>query len=182
MNGKGTLCGWFKSQSNYTNYLGTTQPPFHSSTYMYLLYRIYSKKEQNCRRMSLSSSSQYDETKWQVKRLVTVNHTEAVSLMRGFFAGIAGIFGGPVDSMNQKMNDVTNALTRKLAAELGSGECMVGVHIQFAEFGRNESNTFLSGSAVGTILSPRAPSSPLAMSQGGSKRRQSQSQSRRHRR
>jgi len=122
--------------------------------------------------MSLSSSSQYDATQWKVKRFVTVNHTEAVSLMRGLFAGIAGIFGGPVDSMNKKMDDVTNALTQKLLQQMGSDEIMVGVHIQFAEFGRSESNTFLSGSAVGTLLTP-IDTSPLAMKQGGKQSRRS---------
>lgn len=120
--------------------------------------------------MSLSSSSQYDASKWKVTRFVTVNHTEAVSLMRGFFAGIAGIFGGPVDSMNKKMDDVTSALTQKLLQQLGSEEIMVGIHIQFAEFGRNESNTFLSGSAVGTVLAPIV-TSPLNMKQGGKQSR-----------
>jgi uncharacterized protein YbjQ (UPF0145 family) len=124
--------------------------------------------------MSLSSSSQYDTSLWQVKRLVTVNHTEAVSLLRGFFAGISGIFGGPIDSMNQKMDDVTNALTQKLSQQLGPGECMVGVHFQFAEFGRSESNTFLSGSAVGTILVPRVVA--LQPTKGGRARRQSRRQ------
>jgi len=121
--------------------------------------------------MSIATSSQYDQNKWEVKRLVTANHTEAVSLARGFVAGIVGIFGGPSDSMNQKMDDVVNQLKAKIEAQIGPGECVVGFQIQFAEFGRSESNTFLSGSGAGTLLTPKmggilAPMNPIGMGVG----------------
>ena len=113
--------------------------------------------------MSLSSSSQYDQTKWEVKRLLTVNHTEAVSLARGFVAGIIGIFGGPNDALNKKMDDVVDQLKHKIEQQMSPGECVVGLQIQFAEFGRTEQNTFLSGSAIGTLLGPKMSAVPLGM-------------------
>ena len=105
--------------------------------------------------MSISTSSQYDQAKWEVKRLVTANHTEAVSLARGLFAGIGAIFGGPNDMMNKKIEDVVEQLKIKISQQISPGECVVGFHMQFAEFGRSESNTYLSGSASGTILMPK---------------------------
>jgi len=126
-------------------------------------------------RMSLSSSSQYDQSKWEVKRLLTANHTEAVSLARGFVAGIIGIFGGPNDALNKKMDDVVDQLKHKIEQQMSPGECVVGLQIQFAEFGRTEQNTFLSGSAIGTLLGPKlsvAPSPAFApIGQGGRRTR-----------
>lgn len=113
----------------------------------------------------ISSSGQYDETKWKVKGIVTANHTEAVSVARGLFAGVAGMFGGPIDAMNKKMDDVVNKLKTKMQQQIGQGERIVGFNMQFAEFGRSESNTFISGSAVGTLLSPKT------MYGGGTRRR-----------
>lgn len=113
--------------------------------------------------MSISTSSQYDQAKWEVKRLVTANHTEAVSLARGLFAGIGAIFGGPNDMMNKKIEDVVEQLKVKIMQQISPGECVVGFHMQFAEFGRSESNTYLSGSASGTILMPKLNQGPVPL-------------------
>lgn len=104
--------------------------------------------------MSISSSSQYDITKWRVKGLITATHTESVSLARGIVAGMKGIFGGPSDIMNKKVDDVLGMVLEKLKTQVQSDECMVGVSLNFTEFGRSESNTWLSGIGTGTVLSP----------------------------
>jgi hypothetical protein len=105
--------------------------------------------------MNIATSDFYETDKYTVKSLVVATHTEALSLARGFVAGVMGIFGGKSDLMNKKVNDVMAVLIKKLQAKLGSGEKIVGVRFEFAEFGREESNSFLSGIATGTLLTPK---------------------------
>lgn len=107
--------------------------------------------------MSISTSGLYDLQKYESKALVTATHTEALSLARGFIAEIGGLFGGKSDLMNKKVNDVMTMLIEKLKKQLQSGERIVGASFEFAEFGRSEGSTFLSGIATGTIISPKAP-------------------------
>lgn len=105
--------------------------------------------------MSISTIDSYEIDKYKVKTLVLATHTEALSLGRGLVAGITGIFGGQSDIMNKKVNDVTASLVKKLQAKIGPGEKIVGVRFEFAEFGREQSNSFLSGIATGTLLTPK---------------------------
>ena len=99
--------------------------------------------------------------------MVLATHTEAVSLLRGFIAGVGGIFGGQSDSMNKKVDDVMSQLITKLKAQMGPGEMIVGAHFQFTEFGRDQSNSFLSGIATGTLLKRKS----LQRQQGGKTRK-----------
>lgn len=105
--------------------------------------------------MSISTSDFYDLQKYEVKALVTATHTEGLSLARGFVAEIGGIFGGKSDLMNKKVNDVMNMLILKLQKQIQGNERIVGTKFEFAEFGRSQGNTFLSGIATGTIISPK---------------------------
>jgi len=105
--------------------------------------------------MSLSTSGTYDTSKYEVKGLATATHTEGLSLLRGAVAEVSGLFGGKSDIMNKKVNDVMDNLIKKLKAQLGSNEKIVGLKFEFAEFGRSEGNTFLSGIATGTLLTPK---------------------------
>ena len=105
--------------------------------------------------MSISTSDFFDLQKYEVKALVTATHTEGLSLARGFIAEIGGIFGGKSDLMNKKVNDVMNMLIQKLQKQIQGSERIVGVSFEFAEFGRSEGNTFLSGIATGTIIAPK---------------------------
>ncbi len=57
--------------------------------------------------------------------------------------------------MNKKVNDVMNKLIEKLRAQLGTKEKIVGARFEFAEFGRSEGNTFLSGIATGTVIAEK---------------------------
>jgi uncharacterized protein YbjQ (UPF0145 family) len=111
--------------------------------------------------MSLTTSSQYDSNLWEVKGMLLANHTEAVSILRGFMAGVGGIFGGKSDIMNKKVDDVMSNLIQKLKAQIGPGEMVVAAHFQFTEFGRDESNTFLSGIATGTLLKRKGAEAPV---------------------
>lgn len=106
--------------------------------------------------MSLSTSDLYDPSKYEVKNLVTATHTEGLSLFRGAFAELGGLLGGKSDLMNKKVDDVMENLTSKLRKQINGGERIVGLKFEFAEFGRSEGNTFLSGIATGTLLSPKA--------------------------
>ena len=105
--------------------------------------------------MSIATTGHYDIEKYDVKSFVLVTHTEALSLGRGLVAGITGIFGGTSDIMNKKVDDVTNKLLAKLQTKVGPGEKIVGVRFEFAEFARQESNSFLSGIATGTLIAPK---------------------------
>jgi uncharacterized protein YbjQ (UPF0145 family) len=107
--------------------------------------------------MSIATTDFYETDKFKVKSFLLETHTEALSLARGFVAGITGIFGGQSDIMNKKVNDVTGKLLEKLKGKLGPGEKIVGVRFEFAEFGREQSNSFLSGIATGTLLTPKQP-------------------------
>lgn len=121
--------------------------------------------------MSVSTSDYYDLQKYEVKSLVLATHTEALSFARGFIAEIGGIFGGKSDLMNKKVNDVTLALIQKLQKQIQPGERIVGASFEFAEFGRSEGNTFLSGIATGTVIAPKAPTGGRRKRRKGTKTR-----------
>ena len=106
--------------------------------------------------MSISTSDHYDLQKYEAKALVTATHTEGLSLARGFVAELGGLFGGKSDLMNKKVNDVMMALIQKLQKQIQGNERIIGARFEFAEFGRSEGNTFLSGIATGTIIAPRS--------------------------
>jgi hypothetical protein len=67
--------------------------------------------------------------------------------------------------MNKKVNDVTGKLIQNLQAKIGPGEKIVAVRFEFAEFGREQSNSFLSGIATGTLLTPKQ-----ALTKGGTRK------------
>lgn len=104
--------------------------------------------------MALSTSDYYDLAKYKVKDIVTVSHTEALSVARGFVAGIGGIFGGKSDIMNKKIIDVEKNLKSKLREHLTGSDKIIGIKFNFTEFGRGETNMFLTGFASGTIITP----------------------------
>jgi len=102
--------------------------------------------------MSIATTGYYDTSKYQIKSFVTATHTEALSLARGFLAELGGLIGGKSDLMNKKVNDVMNKLIEKLKSQIHGSERIIGVKFEFAEFGRSEGNTFLSGIATGTVI------------------------------
>lgn len=120
--------------------------------------------------MSISTTDFYETDKYAVKSLVLVTHTEALSLGRGFVAGLTGIFGGTSDIMNKKVDDVTAQLLQKLQAKIGPGEKIVGVRFEFAEFARQEANSFLSGIATGTLLQPKQGVAPTGGKRRGTRK------------
>jgi uncharacterized protein YbjQ (UPF0145 family) len=105
--------------------------------------------------MSLSTSGFYDFSKYEVKGIVTATHTEGLSLFRGALAELGGLLGGKSDLMNKKVNDVMDNLILKLKGQIGVNERIVGLSVEFAEFGRSEGATFLSGIATGTLITPK---------------------------
>ena len=114
--------------------------------------------------MSIATTDYYDTEKYEVKSFVTATHTEALSLFRRIAAELGGLIGGKSDLMNKKVNDVMNKLIEKLRAQIGIKERIVGARFEFAEFGRSEGNTFLSGIATGTVIAEKPVS-------GGSRRK-----------
>lgn len=105
--------------------------------------------------MALSTSDYYDMTKYSVKDMVTVSHTEALSVARGFFAEVGGIFGGKSDIMNKKIIDVEKHLKTKLLERISGSDKIIGIKFNFTEFGRSEANSFLTGFASGTLITPK---------------------------
>jgi uncharacterized protein YbjQ (UPF0145 family) len=122
--------------------------------------------------MSIATTDFYETDKYKVKSIVLATHTEALSLARGFVAGIMGVFGGKSDLMNKKVNDVMAVLIKNLEAKIGPGEKIVGVRFEFAEFGREQSNSFLSGIATGTLIQPKQ-ARPVSSGGGKGKTRKS---------
>ena len=114
--------------------------------------------------MSIATTDYYDTAKYEIKSFVTATHTEALSLFRGFAAELGGLLGGKSDLMNKKVNDVMGKLIEKLKAQISGSEKIVGLRFEFAEFGRSEGNTFLSGIATGTIIGEKKQ-------QGGNKKK-----------
>ena len=128
---------------------------------------------------TVSTSDQYDVTKWTVRGIITATHTEAISVGRGFVADIGGIFGGQSDTMNKKLEDVLRQVRAKLEQQVGPGESLVGVKFNFTEFGRSQTATFLSAVASGTLLSPKQGGGGLLRSLRSSRRGQTRRNSRR---
>jgi len=103
--------------------------------------------------MNIYTTTQYDEAVWQPVKTIYVTHTEAVSLLRGIVGGITGLIGGEQIIMNKKIDDVTEALMKKVQKMIdGRNQCIMGLNIQLTEFGRQASNTTISGLAIGTLL------------------------------
>jgi uncharacterized protein YbjQ (UPF0145 family) len=115
--------------------------------------------------MSIATTGYYDIEKYEVKSFVTATHTEALSLFRGIAAELGGLIGGKSDLMNKKVNDVMNKLLEKLRAQLGVNEKIIGAKFEFAEFGRSEGNTFLSGIATGTIIGEKQTKGGMRINQ-----------------
>jgi hypothetical protein len=61
---------------------------------------------------------------------------------------------------------VMKSLIEKLQKRLGPGEKLVGVRFEFAEFGREQSNSFLSGIASATLLTPKQAPAVAAVKGG----------------
>jgi uncharacterized protein YbjQ (UPF0145 family) len=112
--------------------------------------------------MSVFTTTQYDASTWTPVKTIYATHTEAVSLLRGFVTGITSIIGGKQDMLNKKMDDVTEALMKKIKDQVDPDQCVVGLSIELAEFGRSETNSTISGLAMGTLLKKKG--------QGGGKR------------
>ena len=112
--------------------------------------------------MSVFTTPQYDASIWTPVKTIYATHTEAVSLLRGFVTGITSIIGGKQDMLNKKMDDVTGSLMKKMKAQVDSDQCVVGFSIELTEFGRSDTNTTISGLAMGTLLKKKM--------QGGARR------------
>ena len=106
--------------------------------------------------MSVFTTSQYDASIWTPVKTIYATHTEAVSLLRGFVTGITSIIGGKQDMLNKKMDDVTDALMKKIRGQVNSDQCVIGFSIELTEFGRSDTNTTISGLAMGTLLKKKA--------------------------
>jgi len=85
-------------------------------------------------------------------KTIYATHTEAVSLLRGLVSGVTSIIGGKQDFLNKKMDDVTDALMKKIKDQVETDQCVVGFSIELTEFGRSDANTTISGLAMGTLM------------------------------
>ena len=105
--------------------------------------------------MSVFTTGQYDSAIWTPVKTVYATHTEGVSILRGFVAGVGGIMGGKQDVLNKKMDDVTEKVMRKIRGMVDSDQCIVGLSIQLTSFGRQDTNSTISALAMGTLLKRR---------------------------
>jgi uncharacterized protein YbjQ (UPF0145 family) len=90
---------------------------------------------------------------------VFAQRVESISIVRNFFAGIAGIAGGRSTMMEKKMNDLTTVLLEELDQQAikkyPNAVALIDVDIHFSDIGKNDSNMFLAGQASATALIKR---------------------------
>ncbi len=115
--------------------------------------------------MFLSTSDVYDSSKYVAAGVVNSNHVEAISMLRGFGASIAGIFGSKSDLLTKKLSDAytgaLNSLQQDVSARYPNAVGIVGIRTELTELAQLG---FLALMVVGTVIVP-------GQSRGGSRRR-----------
>ena len=119
--------------------------------------------------MKATTTTNYDETKYEIIGIVESTTTRAISGFRQFFAKLVGTFGGESDLLNEKFmkarDDAIEALKQK-AAKMGA-DFLVGVSLttNVVNMGGTE---FLTYAGLGTALRRKAGVPPDV---GGKRRR-----------
>jgi uncharacterized protein YbjQ (UPF0145 family) len=119
--------------------------------------------------MKATTTTTYDETKYEVIGIVESTTTRAISEFRQFFAKLLGSFGGQSDLLNAKFmkarDDAIDALKQK--AERMGADLLVGVSLttNVVNMGGTE---FLTYAGLGTALRRK---SGIPVEAGGKRRR-----------
>lgn len=122
--------------------------------------------------MKVTTTSYFDESKYEVIGLVDSVTTRAISEFRQYFAQLTGIFGGKNDLLNSKFlkarNDAIDELRRK-ADDMGA-DMLIGVSLttDVVNMGGTE---FLTYAGLGTAIRRKDGSTSDSVEGGGKKRR-----------
>jgi uncharacterized protein YbjQ (UPF0145 family) len=120
----------------------------------------------------LYSLQSIDTKKYTPLGAVFGKRIEAISLFRGFAAGIQGLFGGKIGMVEKKIQDATEGAKQDLLAQTlqqyPETKAIVGLQIHITDVGRDDSNQFLLVTAQGTAVGSKA-------SQTGGKTRKNRS-------
>jgi uncharacterized protein YbjQ (UPF0145 family) len=107
----------------------------------------------------LFSSNYFDTQKQMPLGAVFGKRIEAISLFRGFVAGIQGLFGGQIEMVEKKIQDVTEGakadLLRDVQQKYPQAQGVIGLQIQITDVGRDDRNQFILATAQGTVIGPK---------------------------
>jgi uncharacterized protein YbjQ (UPF0145 family) len=119
----------------------------------------------------------FNQTNLQAAGAIFVQRVEAVSIGRGFLAGITGMGGGRNELMEKKMNDITQGLLDDLDAKARktypNAIGIVNANMDLSTSGEDAS-MMIVGQASATVLIPRSkplvrpPLSPAQVLSGSS--------------
>ncbi len=104
----------------------------------------------------LFSSNYFDTQKQVPLGAVFGKRIEAISLFRGFAAGIQGLFGGQIGMVEKKIQDVMEGAKADLLKEVNQkypqAQSVIGLQIQITDVGRDDKNQFILATAQGTAV------------------------------
>lgn len=107
----------------------------------------------------LFSNNFFDTQKSMPLGAVFGKRIEAISLIRGFAAGIQGLFGGQIEMVEKKITDVVEGakadLLKDIQQKYPQAQSVIDLKIQITEIGRDERNQFILATAQGTVIGPK---------------------------
>lgn len=84
---------------------------------------------------------------------------EAMSLFRGFVAGVQGLFGGQIEMVEKKIQDVVEGakadFMKQLQLQYPEAKFVVGFQIHISDVGRDDKNQFILATVQGTAVGPK---------------------------
>lgn len=102
------------------------------------------------------STNYFDQQREQPLGAVFGRRVEAISLFRGFVAGVQGLFGGQISPIEKKIDDgiqgAKNNILQNLQRDFPDTTSIIGFQIQISEIGRDDQNQFLCFTAQGTAI------------------------------
>lgn len=110
----------------------------------------------------LLSINYFDTQKNVALGAVFGKRIEAISLFRGIAAGIQGLFGGQIEMVEKKIQDVTEGakadLLKQAQAMYPQAKAIIGLQIQITDIGRDDRNQFILATAQGTVIGTKQQS------------------------
>ena len=117
----------------------------------------------------LFSNNFFDTQKSMPLGAVFGKRIEAISLFRGFAAGIQGLFGGQIEMVEKKITDVVEGakadLLKDVQQKYPQAQSVIDLKVQVTDIGRDERNQFILATVQGTAIGPKQ-----YQSRGGKKR------------
>jgi uncharacterized protein YbjQ (UPF0145 family) len=106
--------------------------------------------------VQLFSSNYFDTQKQIPLGAVFGKRIEAISLFRGFAAGIQGLFGGQIGMVEKKIQDVVEGAKadciKDLQLRFPQAQAIIGLQIQITDVGRDDKNQFILATVQGTAI------------------------------